>query len=419
MKSDVDRLMTDAGIDGLWITGQLSHNAAARYFVGSAHLTVIDILKPAGRAPVLFHGPMEREEASATGLQARTRAHHDWQDYLGRADNNSLRAYGLRLADEFRQLALDQARVAVYGRAEVDQFLAIKRTLLQELPHLQLLPSGEDQDVLAIARQTKDASEIAEIESVGARTIEVVDRVRSYLSEQAVREGWLVDRAGNPLTVGAVKSRIHLWLAEQGLESAEGVIFAPGREAAFPHSDGEDESRIPIGKSIIFDIYPRPIGGGYFFDFTRTWCLGSAEDDVQQAHEDVLRTAEHLRDRMRAGVDTQDLQIEADRLLEEAGHPTRLSSPETTAGFFHGLGHGVGLQVHEAPWFDEQGSRTAALESRMVITLEPGVYYPERGFGIRIEDTLMIGDVGPARVLAPYPTDLILPLKDSAKRIAS
>lgn len=411
MKSDLDRIMSEAAVDGLWVTGRVSGNAAARYFVGGAHLTEIDIIKPTGQSAALYHGPMERQEAASTSLQARTRANDDWFSYLDQADGNTLLAKAMRLADEFRESGLEGGRVAVYGTINPGMFLGIERALSRQLPDLELVAAGQGPDVLTLARRTKSQAEIGEMRDVGHKTIEVVRQVEEFLTSQPVRDSHLVTDSGEPLTVGDVKSRIHLWLAERGLEAAEGLILAPGSQAGYPHSAGEADSPIPLGQSIILDIYPRRMDGGYFFDFTRTWCLGGASQRVMQAHRDVLAVFEELKSAMVVGADTKDLQIQADRSFEELGYLSRLSTPGTTDGFFHGLGHGVGLEIHEAPWFDEQGARTTTLEPNMVLTLEPGLYYPEEGFGVRIEDTIMIDPDRGAQSLVPYPTGLVLALQ--------
>jgi Xaa-Pro aminopeptidase len=78
------------------------------------------------------------------------------------------------------------------------------------------------------------------------------------------------------LTIGDVKRKINLWLAERDAVPSEGFIFAQGRDAGIPHSQGNPDDMLRLGQTIIFDIYPQERGGGYFYDFTRTWSLGYA-----------------------------------------------------------------------------------------------------------------------------------------------
>ena len=83
------------------------------------------------------------------------------------------------------------------------------------------------------------------------------------------------------------KVSIDLLLAEAGVENPEGIIFSIGRDAGIPHSVGNPEDRIAVGKTIVFDIYPCQAGGGYFYDMTRTWCVGHVPDEVLAVYQDV------------------------------------------------------------------------------------------------------------------------------------
>jgi Xaa-Pro aminopeptidase len=99
-------------------------------------------------------------------------------------------------------------------------------------------------------------------------------------------------------------------------------------------------------------------------------------------------------------------------LLEARGHPTIRSNPRTTSGYVHSLAHGVGLEIHERPGFQLVESNTATLDPGMVITIEPGVYYPERGYGVRIEDCIWLNpSTLKFETLARYHKNLVLPVK--------
>ena len=97
-----------------------------------------------------------------------------------------------------------------------------------------------------------------------------------------------VKKDGSALTIGDVKREIRRWFSELNVEDPDGVIFAIGRDAGVPHSSGEDSDVMALGKTIVYDIFPREPGGGYFFDFTRTWCLGFAPPEVEKTYRDVM-----------------------------------------------------------------------------------------------------------------------------------
>jgi len=175
-----------------------------------------------------------------------------------------------------------------------------------------------------------------------------------------------------------------------------------------PHSAGADDDLIPIGKPIVFDIYPCEAGGGYFHDFTRTWCLGYAPDEVQQVYEDVLDVFETVYQALKPNTPCRDYQVMTCELFEEKGHPTVLNNPKTKEGYVHSLAHGVGLAVHEGPYFSHVESNKDQLLPGSVITHEPGLYYPDLELGVRIEDTVWVHPDGTLEILAEYSKDLVL-----------
>jgi Xaa-Pro aminopeptidase len=261
------------------------------------------------------------------------------------------------------------------------------------------------------ARATKDEDEIARIRAMGRVTTAVVAETADFLTSQRVKDGVLVKADGQPLTIGEVKRRINLWLAERGAENPEGLIFAIGRDAAVPHSGGEPGDLLRLGQTIVFDIYPCEEGGGYFYDFTRTWCLGYASDEALKLHEDVHAVYRQIVSELKLGTPCTDYQKRTCELFQQRGHPTTLENPQTEDGYVHSLGHGVGLHVHERPWFGRQGDPSNLLHPGSVFTIEPGLYYPDRGVGVRLEDTYWARPDGVMEGLAEFPKDLVLPLK--------
>ena len=110
-------------------------------------------------------------------------------------------------------------------------------------------------------------------------------RFADFLTSCDVREDEvLLNEDGSPLTVGDVHSKIRLWVAEHGAELPSGFIFAIGRDAGVPHSAGNPTDLMKLGQTIVFDIYPAEAGGGYYYDFTRTWSLGYATPEAQELY---------------------------------------------------------------------------------------------------------------------------------------
>jgi Xaa-Pro aminopeptidase len=411
MKTDIDQLMGEANLDALLVTGPAGHNPYMTYFTGLVHVTHGYLLKKRGDEPVLFHSSMERDEAATTGLGTKDLSDYDLIKILKEAGGDHIRARVRLLQRMFEEFGV-RGRVAVYGKVEVGPLFAALNYLDEALPEVEVVGEAPDRSVLTRARTTKGDDEVGHIQEVGKITTAVVADVAGFLTSHQVKDGVLVDREGGALTVGEVKRRINLWLAMRGADNPEGSIFAIGHDAGVPHSVGKDDDLIPIGKPIVFDIYPCEVGGGYFHDFTRTWCLGYAPDEVQEVYEDVLDVYETVYSAMKPNTPCRDYQVLACELFEKKGHPTVLNTPQTKEGYVHSLAHGVGLAIHEGPTFSHVESNEDQLLPGSVITHEPGLYYPEREIGVRIEDTIWVRPDGNLEVLAEYPKDLVLKMKD-------
>jgi Xaa-Pro aminopeptidase len=177
---------------------------------------------------------------------------------------------------------------------------------------------------------------------------------------------------------------------------------------------GSADAVLRIGEPIVFDIFPKEAGGGYWADFTRTWCLGHATDEAQALYDDVRFVFDTLMSEIRADERCAVFQARTCELFKQRGHPTVMDDPATKVGYVHSLAHGLGLDVHERPGFyGDPKTAKEFLRRGHVITVEPGLYYPERGMGMRLEDAVYISpDTGKPELLAEYPLDLVIPLKN-------
>ncbi|HVN55499.1 MAG TPA: Xaa-Pro peptidase family protein [Anaerolineaceae bacterium] len=410
MKTDLDALMASKSVDAILVTGPAQHNPAMVYLTGVGHMTEADVFKKRGEPAVLFHQPMERGEAAATGLQTINYSKYPLTELTEQAGGDRVRALAMRYQRMLEELAFEGGAVALYGKTEIGQALAVFDALRELVPRLHFVPEADD-SLLMEAMATKDASEVERVRRMGAITTCIVGRVADFLSGQRAKDGVLINSTGEPLTIGAIKSRINLWLAECGAENPEGTIFAIGKDSALPHSSGKASDLLRTGQTIVFDIFPCEQGGGYYYDFTRTWCLGYAPDEVIQIYTDVYEVFQKMLAAYAVGRACGEYQNLACELFESKGRPTGLHTPGTEEGYVHGLGHGVGLNIHERPWFSTARASKDVISPGAVFTLEPGLYYPERGMGVRIEDTIWANPQGGFEILAEYPYDLVLPVK--------
>lgn len=409
MKNELDALMKREGITGLLVMGDGFHNPPMMYLTGGGHFSEAFLVKKQGEMPVMLVNPMEREEAAKSGFTIVTFNDFNYFGVLETLKGNKELAEAEMIRMILEKAGVVEGKVALMGVVEIS-------AIWQPLVHLQgMLPKIEwiafsDKSVLNMARVTKDPGELERIKHMGQVTTKVVGRVAEFLQTRTLK-GETLYHDGKPLTVADVKSRINLWLSEEGAENPEDTIFSIGRDAGIGHSSGTPTDEITLGKPICFDIYPCEKGGGYFYDFTRTWCLGYAPEDVQQLYNQVRL----VYDTVVKALKPEGLCVEYQKMtcdmFEEMGHPTIQSNPNTEDGYNHSLGHGLGLNVHEKPWFGVLAGSDDVLEPGMVFTIEPGLYYPEKGMGVRIEDTFYVDEDGSIQTCVKYPYDLVLPMK--------
>lgn len=414
MKSDLDALMQARNLEAILITGPASHNPPMVYLTGGVHVTVADLIKVRGAAPILYHQTMERDEAARTGLALQDYAGFEYGKLIKQCNGDAIQASAVLYQKMLTDQGITSGRLAVYGQSDAGNAYAIFSALQKLMPDLTVVGEAGN-SLLLLARLTKSADEIERVRRMGQVTIAVVDQVAEFLTSHSVEAGVLIKPDGHPLTIGDVKNRINLWLAERGVENPEGTIFSIGRDAAVPHSVGNPADLLRQGQTIVFDIYPCEAGGGYFYDLTRTWCLGYAPDETYKLYEDVLTVFHQVLSEMVPGAFYPDYHARACDLFEELGHPTLRTNPRSTDGFVHGLGHGVGLDIHERPLYGNNATQDDCLSPGAVVTIEPGLYYPERGIGVRLEDTLWVDPEGGIRPLAEYPLDLVLPMSKVKK----
>lgn len=410
MKNDIDQLMKDSGIDALLVVGPAQHNPAMFYLTGGGHITNADLIKKVGETPIIFHGSMEREEAAKTGLITCSYDQFSLTDYLKKTNQNQIDAYALRYRDLFLKADVEGGKIALYGTTDIGPKFSILQRLQQLYPEYEITGLVPD-SILLKAMMIKDDAEIKRIRKMGEITTTVVGKVASFLSNQRAENEILMGEDNKPITIGMVKSKINFWLAEAGAENPEQTIFAIGRDAGVPHSLGNDQDAIQLGQTIVFDIFPCENGGGYYYDFTRTWCVGYAPDDVQKLYDQVKNVYDTVVSELTENTPFKFYQHRTCKLFEEMGHPTVLSNPSTLEGYVHSLGHGLGLHIHEMPFSGFSAGEDETLKRGSVFTIEPGLYYPDRGMGVRLEDTYYVTESGTIEKMVDYPMDLIIPIK--------
>lgn len=388
MLSDLDSLMRERGIDVVLVPMHEAMHPSFRWLTRGAKVTRGYAIKPAGRPPLLVTYPMERDEAAASGLEVRLVHEFDHQRIF-RVATGAADAYAEFFTNVLRALDAGDS-IALFGNVPVQLYLAIAEAMERRGWRIH---RGNGEDLIQRARKRKEPWEIDAIRSVGARTERVVDRIREILRDARVANG-SVTYDGSPLTLGILKQIVTHEIVRLGMIEDHETILSQGRDAGVPHSRGDASARVVPSVPIVLDIFPADRTSGYFFDMTRTFCIGDIPDELARIHADVAEAFESARDAMRPGTRASSYQTLVCDLFESKGYATTRSDPKTLSGYVHGLGHGVGLEIHEKPSFHLSPANEDLIETGDVVTIEPGLYFPDRAIGVRIEDTFVVTESG-------------------------
>ncbi len=392
MLSDLDRLMRERGLDALLVPMHEALHPSFRWITRGAKVTRGYAVKLAGRDPILVSYPMERDEAAATGLA--TRLIHDFgYDRIFKSAPNTIAGYAEFFDVVLRELG-GSSSIAIVGSLPFPLYLGIAEGL--EARGWRVWRGADD--LVQLARKRKEPWEIAAIRSVGERTEQVVDRVREVLRGAAISGNHLI-HDNRPLTLGDLKRLVSSEISRLGMLEDHDTILSQGRDAGIPHSRGDAAAVVRPSVPIVLDIFPADRESGYFFDLTRTFCVGPIPDQLGRLHADVLEAFELARREMHAGTLASSYQHLVCDFFEERGYATTRSNPATLEGYVHSLGHGVGLDVHEKPFFGLASTNLDEIEPGDVVTIEPGLYFPDRELGVRIEDTLVVNEEGRVETL--------------------
>jgi Xaa-Pro aminopeptidase len=256
-----------------------------------------------------------------------------------------------------------------------------------------------DRELFAEKRRRKNAKEIEGLRRAQRACEAALDVAREML-RNATANG-VLELDGQPLTVERIKLEIERVFSAHGVVGDE-FIVSHGAQTAVGHEMGSG-TLLP-DEPIVFDLFPRDRETGVYSDMTRTYVVGTPSDELREYHRLCKQALEETTAAAKPGVNGRDLMVMVCDLFHEHGYKTQLHKEPgevIDSGFFHGLGHGVGLEVHEPPSLSRSGDD---LVSGDVITLEPGLYRAGMG-GVRLEDILLVTDDG-AEVITVYPYEL-------------
>jgi len=238
------------------------------------------------------------------------------------------------------------------------------------------------------ARVVKSPEELRRIRRAQSAARAAERAVGAAIRGAEVGRGGVLLHEGRVLTSERARELVRGVLLARGAMDFEGTIVAGGRQAADPHEAGHGPLR--TGEWIVCDIFPRDLRTGYWGDMTRTFLHGRPTREQRRLYDAVAAAQRLALSRVRPGALGSDIHAAVVSFFRDAGWESGTRPDGRAYGFFHGTGHGVGLEIHEEPRLSPSGG---ALRPGMVVTVEPGLYYPELG-GVRIEDTVVVTPSG-------------------------
>jgi Xaa-Pro aminopeptidase len=256
-----------------------------------------------------------------------------------------------------------------------------------------------DRELFEDRRRRKSDVELAGLRRAQRACEAALDVARAMLRDAERGETLLLD--GEPLTSERLRLEIERVFGEHGV-AGEHVIVSHGPQTAIGHEVGH--GAILPDEPIVFDLFPRERETGVYTDMTRTYVVGTPSAELVEYHRLAKEALDRVVAAVRPGVNGRALMQIACDLFAGHGYPTPLTKEPgqvLDSGFFHGLGHGVGLEVHERPWLSRAGDDLVAGD---VIAIEPGLY--RAGFGgVRLEDVAVVTEDG-LEVVTDYPYGL-------------
>jgi len=242
-------------------------------------------------------------------------------------------------------------------------------------------------------RVVKSAYEVKAMQDAIRSVERAFDKVVKRLKKSTIKKG-RVFYQGKPVTSESLRQVINVSLMEEGC-IAQHTIVACGQHAVDPHDEGSGP--ILANESIIMDIFPRNGTTRYFADFTRTVVKGKAKPKLKRMY-DAVAEGQNIGFRMiKEGVNAREVHQKIHEYFVSLGFLTGVKDGRMQ-GFFHGTGHGLGLDIHELP---RVGGVNEILKAGHVVTVEPGLYYADAG-GVRLEDVVVVTKRG-NRNLTKYP----------------
>jgi Xaa-Pro aminopeptidase len=373
------------------IVGDTAGTPELRHEVPLAIMDPFVYAETDGRRVVAI-GSMEASRVEGLGTDLTVRTFEEF-------GADELRRSGLDVYSVANELTLAVARDLGIGQASVPRGFPLG---IADVLRGAGVTLTVDQRLFDDRRRRKNEHELAGIRRA-QKASEAAMAAAADVLRRSERDGEGRSVDGQPLTCELLKERIQTELIAHEAAANE-IIVSHGSQTAVGHDEGSG----PIGAEdvVLIDLFPMDAGSACYADMTRTFALGEVEDELHAWHRLCSEALELAVARIRPGADSGDLHRAVCTLFAEHGHPTQATKKEGEVlrdGFYHALGHGVGLEAHEAPYVGMIGEELVAGD---VLAIEPGLY--RHGFaGVRLEDLVLVTEDG-CEVVTEFPYEFAL-----------
>lgn len=357
--------------DTLLMVADSDHDADMLHAVGLFVPDPFIYLRVGGAKPLIVMSDLEIDRARRLVKHARVVS---WSRYTKRLRDEGVKRIG------FPQIVRALLREQRVKRVVVPA--SFPHGLARQLRDLRVKVRAR-QGIFFPQRELKTPVEIKKISAAIMMAEVGLAEAVQVLKNSKIGKGGRLIHHHVPLTSEKLQAVINIAIIQAG-GIASHTIVAGGRQACDPHERGSGV--LKANEPIIIDIFPRSQRTGYFGDITRTVVRGRASEAVRKLHHTVACGQEIAFQQIRHGAEGSAIHRAVQKFFEGEGYKTRRKN-RRLEGFFHGTGHGLGLELHEGPRLSANSEDRLVVGN--VVTVEPGLYYPELG-GVRLEDVVIV-----------------------------
>jgi Xaa-Pro aminopeptidase len=397
MRSDVDRLLQERGLSAALVLRGETPNPTFRYLAGpaAAHITAGILVWQPGKRPHLVHAAMERDSAAATGFELSEYGAHGYRKIL-EEEGTRERANARLLTKVLGELGV-KGPILIHGYGEVGRNYHVLNRLREWAPGIEIA-EDEDLGLFDRARISKEPDEVDAVRAVAGVCGKAYARIREVIGSGRL-EGKRLKDAEGWVTIGRLRREVRKVFFDADLEQPHGNIIAMGRDAGVPHNVGNDAEVIEEGRPIVIDLYPVQAGAGFRRNAHALRRARRRLRSLRARARAVDRTVDCWRPKPRTHVPERSASLRAARTKT-------IRRTSTPRGLHPRPGDGIGIEIYERPHLGGPSKHRDRIAPGSLFTVEPGLYYPSRHLGVRIEDVVFARPDGSFQNMTEIPYEL-------------